>query len=479
MMKITHKTVKTLILCLTATFILTSCETLDQIGSSLGNLFSGKSSSADSEPAEIKTEKKTSKQKDSLKLPDSYDKAYSYKTGKADSSIAGFITDKKNEALRKSDPEAYIKQFCQKITNTSENPFERTKLAHDAVCLLLTYDAKNFWANTVPDQNWKTVLLSRTAVCEGYANLFKKVCDELKIPCQKIHGYARVGFNLMNEDTKENHAWNIVQIEEAWYLIDTTWDSGYMNGKNSVTKYTTEWLFTNPEQFIFTHFPKQEKYQLLTATYSSKDFMELPYLRPTWFDISQTAANNVPFTKINDAESVFEITTLVKSGWVYNYTIKNNSTNQIINNRIFSELTGDKENIIFSFPTAGTYTIDIFYGTKTSKSFESCGQFVVKTTKGSDIKYPTTYKNSCEGLAIIEPKTMPLSKGKTVHFEIKVQNKKNIAVICGKNFIQLENDGNGLFTGDVLIPTNISQLSIGASNSPAGKYETIASYEVK
>lgn len=74
---------------------------------------------------------------------------------------------------------------------------------------------------------------------------------------------------------------------------------------------------------------------------------------------------------------------------------------------------------------------------------------------------------------------MPLKKGQTYTFSVYVENKKFVAVICGKEFIQLENDGKGLFSGEVTIPSNIKEVKLSVSNSQKGSYEGIANYEVK
>jgi transglutaminase/protease-like cytokinesis protein 3 len=64
----------------------------------------------------------------------------------------------------------------------------------------------------------------RTAICEGYAQSFKKVCDLLQIEARIIKGYAR---NSLNEigviPTTSNHAWNAVKLNYKWQLIDATW----------------------------------------------------------------------------------------------------------------------------------------------------------------------------------------------------------------------------------------------------------------
>ncbi|MCR5401308.1 MAG: hypothetical protein K6E78_06890, partial [Treponema sp.] len=131
--------------------------------------------------------------------PESYDEAYSYRTDKPYKNIQSLIKDKNLESLRTTNPAAYVKKACESINASAKNDFEKAKMAHDFVAVLISYDAKNFWAGTVPSQEYSNVLKSKTAVCEGYANTFKKFCDTLGISCIKVSGYARgVGTSLLN-----------------------------------------------------------------------------------------------------------------------------------------------------------------------------------------------------------------------------------------------------------------------------------------
>ena len=62
-------------------------------------------------------------------------------------------------------------------------------------------------------------LIENKAVCEGYARAYKYIMDGLGIPCILVSG---AGTNSNGET--ESHAWNYIQINNAWYAIDTTWD---------------------------------------------------------------------------------------------------------------------------------------------------------------------------------------------------------------------------------------------------------------
>ena len=64
-------------------------------------------------------------------------------------------------------------------------------------------------------------------VCEGYAEAFKVLCDQLGIPCVLVTGY---GYN--SSGIPEAHMWNKVCMEDGkWYGVDVTWNDPVVNGK--------------------------------------------------------------------------------------------------------------------------------------------------------------------------------------------------------------------------------------------------------
>lgn len=411
--------------------------------------------------------------------PESYDEAYSYRTDTPYKSIQLLLKDKNLESLRTGKPSEYVKKACESISSMAKNDFEKVKMAHDFVAILVSYDAANFWAGTVPDQEYTTVIKTKTAVCEGYANTFKKFCDTLGITCQKISGYARgVGTSLLNEPkpTNSNHAWNLVKINEAWYIVDCTWDSGHMEGKISKQDYNTDWLFLKPEHCIYTHYPSNSKHQLLPQIISATEFSELPDLRPKFFNATENATS---FNKLNKADGIYLFSYNAQKNYELSFQLINADTNSQIENASFIKKNDDKNEALFSFPKAGTYSIRMFYRKNSDKMGHSCGEFLVNSSSASSIEYPTTYSSSAKNLEIISPIEMPLKKGQTYRFSVKVENKKFVAVICGKDFIQLENDGNGLFSGEVTIPSNVKEVKLSVANSQKGSYEGIATYTVK
>lgn len=126
----------------------------------------------------------------------------------------------------------------------------------------------------------KNTLIRKRGVCSDYANLFYYLCFYAGIKCEKITGFA------VDDDKKvsvffsgkaANHEWNAVMINKKWYLLDVTWASGYTdNGvKKFYREYNHRYYLAEPKEFIYNHFPKDKKWQLLEKPYSAKEFSEL------------------------------------------------------------------------------------------------------------------------------------------------------------------------------------------------------------
>jgi hypothetical protein len=383
------------------------------------------------------------------------------------------------DANRTNNPDEYIRQVVELINNSAKNDFEKVKKAHDVVALLVKYDAANFWAGTVPDQSYSTVLKSRMAVCEGYSNTFKKFCDELKIQCEIVHGFGRgVGTSPLAGDTpnNSNHAWNLVTVNGESYLIDCTWDSGFMDGKTAKQKYTTDWLFLKPEHFFYTHYPENAKQQLLDTPLTADQFSALPFFKPKFFELADNIS--VKLQKINQVDNGLSFDYTTKDGYLLTFAINDIKSGREVQNRDFVQNDGTKATAYFAFPAAGQYSVNIFWWKAGAKQGEGCGEFVVEASSANPVQYPTTYSSSAKNLKIISPVEMPLKKGETYTFKIRVENKKVVSIISGKTFTQLTKGNDGIFITDFEIPNNIKELSIGIADSERGRYENIAQYTV-
>lgn len=126
--------------------------------------------------------------------------------------------------------------------------YDKVVKAHDWLVNNVEYDTtlsnKNIY-------NLYGALVSKRAVCEGYAEAFKYLMDNVGIPCILVVGEA----TNSNGDT-ENHEWNYVKLNEKWYAVDCTWDDPIISGNGTITNEIRYKYFLKGSDFISkNHFP--------------------------------------------------------------------------------------------------------------------------------------------------------------------------------------------------------------------------------
>ncbi len=113
------------------------------------------------------------------------------------------------------------------ISNASGSDYDKILQVHDWIIDNLEYESNIENSNVY---NLYGALIEKKAVCEGYAEAFKYILDEMRIPCILVSGTA-----TNSEGTTERHEWNYVQIDNKWYAVDSTWDDPVVKGLGYVS----------------------------------------------------------------------------------------------------------------------------------------------------------------------------------------------------------------------------------------------------
>ena len=86
--------------------------------------------------------------------------------------------------------------------------YERERRLHDILIQRIEYDG-----GADMNQSAYSALVEGKSVCAGYARAYQYLMQRLGIPCYYCTGYAG-----------EEHAWNIVALDDGYYNVDLTWD---------------------------------------------------------------------------------------------------------------------------------------------------------------------------------------------------------------------------------------------------------------
>jgi hypothetical protein len=133
----------------------------------------------------------------------------------------------------------------------------------------ISYDTDSFFSGNIRAVTAESTLRSGTAVCDGYAGLFKKLADLAGLDSVTIsghgkgYGYVPLGPNAPVPPFESNHAWNAVMMDGEWRLIDACWGAGHLEGKAFVKRFSPSFFTSTPVEFGKRHFPTEPGHQLI------------------------------------------------------------------------------------------------------------------------------------------------------------------------------------------------------------------------
>ena len=203
----------------------------------------------------------------------------------------------------------HYKVDVDQLTNDLIQPYSRTIFQVRAIFIWITdnirYDYKfiNKGKEVTPPDckpgidcgqmliDWENKYLTQVirqgkAVCDGYARLFKKMCDIAGIRSSVISGYTKTKPYQVGIAGPVNHAWNAVWVDNEYHFVDPTWAAGYCEEDESTGKllnfqkrYNNYYWFTSFNDLARNHYPKEAKW-VFEPDYTKEKFANNPWIAP-------------------------------------------------------------------------------------------------------------------------------------------------------------------------------------------------------
>ncbi len=144
------------------------------------------------------------------------------------------------------------------------------------------YTFKNYREFNELEEKTREKIIKRTlqkgiAVCEGYAMLFEKLCEQQGIKNYLVRGDTKASFSDIGREFKRSHMWNVITIDGKPYLFDVTWGAGKFNGK-FIKEPTYFYYKTPPELFIKSHYPDMFEDAFTENVLTKTEFSERPLI---------------------------------------------------------------------------------------------------------------------------------------------------------------------------------------------------------
>ncbi len=166
-----------------------------------------------------------------------------------------------------------VEKLAQHLSEVTGNEVEKLRAVYAWVTLHIQYEdnypTDNFWATPeyIREQSPEVVLHNKTAICQGYANLFCAMAHALGLPCEVVTGIVK---DADGSIPSLGHAWVVAKADGQWRLCDPTW--GVPPAGSRAYTVTEAYFMAPPERFVFNHLPDDPAWQLLHKPVSERMF---------------------------------------------------------------------------------------------------------------------------------------------------------------------------------------------------------------
>ncbi|XP_051942439.1 kyphoscoliosis peptidase [Hippocampus zosterae] len=170
-----------------------------------------------------------------------------------------------------------VAAIVQNIASVAKSELEKIRAIWVWLCHNIEYDIGGYLGKSQKLCSPEEVIASGRGVCCGYSGLCMQMCRLVGVECQEVAGHSkgigyRQGQSLRN--VKSDHLWNAVLLGGQWFLMDACWGAGRvdMEHQSFVKRFDDFYFLTDPEEFIDSHFPDEERWQLLEAPVTLEEF---------------------------------------------------------------------------------------------------------------------------------------------------------------------------------------------------------------
>jgi len=393
---------------------------------------------------------KKNKQKNSVEFSGGYTNIYSanYKELRA--------LDDRVKNISSADTQN-IYTLSKALTDGLTTDLEKIYVIYKWVTNNIEYDAESFFANNLRGiGNANTVIQRRKAVCDGYAELIMRLGLQSGLLVEKVEGYAKgYGFKVGEQLAAPNHAWNSVRVDGKWYLLDSTWDAGSINeGTRSYERKNADYDFflTNPEIFIYSHFAKDEKWNLARNNWNKKEFFSKVNVTESAFKIGLNIDRYS--NAVIDVDSLPYVFDYDTDAGIYGALFTNGS--KIKGEWTFLKYDNNgKAKLLVSAPNNGSYNLHLFGNFKKQPGvLQSFLQYKINVNNSLNnfSTFPQTFPpyNSMK-VVLDSPLNGVLTANNLVKFKLKANGVQKLVIYQNGKAVETMKEEGGIFTADLKV----------------------------
>lgn len=383
-----------------------------------------------------------------------------------------------------------IKYFNSQSESLSLTEQDKVLLVYKWIANNISFDCERFMNNlkNKDDVNYlaqEEIFSLGKGINHDYSSLFETILSEIDstIKIYIIEGYIKdFLYKYGKEYDEPNHEWIAVKINFRWHLLDPMFGAGYYTYSNKILKFISDYnpfyFFPNPNIFIKTHFPKEEKWQLIPKKIKINDFYKIPIIKNNFYKLGLKSI--VPEEGILNINKEGKITiNFQKSTDITNLFInvkmsyKEDNKSKNLKNSILVEKRETFFNVYFYINKNIEHKLTIFGTNSNNNNDEDFKELVVykiinKNNSNDNVNtinndnlnsnyFPTFFdKYILSDIILIEPRNFYLVRGEKINFKIETKMyEKNLFLILedenGDEMIELEKKDNGFEENEIFI----------------------------
>ncbi|GFN95237.1 kyphoscoliosis peptidase [Plakobranchus ocellatus] len=257
----------------------------------------------------------------------------------------------------------------------------------------------------------------------NHAHLMAGLCQMAGIPCVILSGMNKsAAYEIGKKADRQSMGaqWNAVYVSDSWRFIDAFWASACVVGKRSgewtlvdadgdveeedaseVTEGETQhrinefYFLPDPDQFVWTHFPDDAKWQLLAKPVTIQQFEGHYYVRERFHilgmsSVESTKLNCVADTKDGEVEFTFGLPPDRSPNYRFKYmlyrskaTASESRVDVFLDRFVLFEQRDNMLRFALRFPIKGSFKLDI-YGLDVDEGdvFDLCCTYIINCPQG-------------------------------------------------------------------------------------------------
>ncbi|TNE73717.1 hypothetical protein EP331_03475 [bacterium] len=359
------------------------------------------------------------------------------------------------------------------LIKPAKNDDEKAYVIYSWIAKNVQYDVRAYRRGIRSNRD-ENVLKYRLAVCEGYASLFDLMAKKAGLKTKIVTGRARG-----SSDSKSfiPHAWNAVQTNGKWHLIDATWGSGSLvKGESQFQpEFDRHYFYIEPSVLIASHLPDEDSWQLLDKPVTEADVSSMIQGSSDYYKWQIKPLSHLK----NEFDSQgFEKISIKVPNSIYVISQLENARKQELSNEYSIVIRKDEYiEVLVSFPSKGEYKLTLYGKDNPSEaSYGNLFTYMIHAKKGNSNTFPKTFESYViHPFNLISPSPTSISSRDSVLFDMESTAFKRMVIFNGEQAEELKADGTRYFKKMKL---NRGKAQIGGSTKGDEHFEILMEFVV-